>query len=179
MTDYSTLRAGNEARHAIWMKGDNVGLLWRATELAGEVGEVNDLLAYIPSEARDFWIEKLGEELADSFICIDLLLMDLQVPPLPWDPEGIQRLEAPAELGNLLGKHLGGVCNNIKKIERELRGYAGSRATPEQVLSSVRQLAHILHALAFRYGIDPQAVTEAKFNATSDKVGLPVHLALS
>lgn len=179
MTDYPTLRSGNEARHAIWVKGDNVGLLWRATELAGEVGEVNDLLSYIPFEDRDLWVEKLGEELADSFICIDLLLMDLQVPPLPWNPEGFQRLEAPTELGNLLGKHLGGVCNNIKKIERELRGYAGSRATPEQVLASVRELALILHALAFRYGINPQAVTEAKFNATSDKVDLPVRLQLS
>lgn len=104
----TALRKGNEERQIAWANGEDVPLLFRATELGGEVGEV---------------------------------------------------------------------LNACKKLERERRGWIGSRATVEDVASELGDVVICADLLAMTLGIDLGKAVIDKFNATSIKVGLPHRLA--
>lgn len=82
MGDFKHLREANEARNIEWKGGmDVVPALFRATELAGEVGEACNVIKKLERE-RMGWVgsratlEQLGDELADIIICVDLVAMD-------------------------------------------------------------------------------------------------------
>lgn len=107
-TTHTTLRAANIARQAEWDSANAISLTYRATELAGEVGEA---------------------------------------------------------------------CNIIKKIERERLGIRGSRATLEQLAEELADVIICADLIAMHEGIDLVAAVAAKFNATSEKVGLVTRLA--
>lgn len=72
-----------------------------------------------------------------------------------------------------LGGEVGELLNVVKKLEREDRGWRGSRATPEDFADECADVLICLDKLARRRGVDLAAATVRKFNATSDKVGLP------
>lgn len=177
MTDYTTLRSANAARHKIWMKGEEVGLLWRATELAGEVGEVQSLLSFRSLDEEQF--ANLSDEIADVIICIDLFLMDLYAFELTWEFDFLADLGSLHEIGNMLGVYSGLACNGAKKLERRKRGFAGSTVPATEVWGHLYHLYQFTLYLAGRFAIDPKQAVQTKFNATSDKVGLPVRLQLS
>jgi len=76
------LRAANFARDQEWNTGsERVSMTFRATELAGEVGEACNVIKKLEREriglvgSRDTK-EHLAEELADIVICTDLVAMD-------------------------------------------------------------------------------------------------------
>jgi NTP pyrophosphatase (non-canonical NTP hydrolase) len=77
---FSNLREANEARQVEWTGGQKVTPLFRATELAGEVGEACNVVKKLERE-RAGWrgsratLEQLADELADVIICADLLAM--------------------------------------------------------------------------------------------------------
>ncbi|KAB2680525.1 MazG-like family protein [Brucella tritici] len=78
----NTLRAANFARDQEWNTGsERVSMTFRATELAGEVGEACNVIKKLEREriglvgSRDTK-EHLAEELADIVICTDLVAMD-------------------------------------------------------------------------------------------------------
>lgn len=77
---YETLRAANEARQAEWDAGNQISAAYRGNELAGEVGEVCNVIKKLERErmgirgSRDT-VDHLAEELADVVICVDLLAM--------------------------------------------------------------------------------------------------------
>lgn len=71
MSEYPTLREANAARHLEWTNNQTVDLVWRGTELAGEIGELIDLLL-APKPELFSWNEDLWDELADGVICLDL-----------------------------------------------------------------------------------------------------------
>lgn len=78
----NTLRAANVARDQEWNTGsERVSMTFRATELAGEVGEACNVIKKLEREriglvgSRDTK-EHLAEELADIVICTDLVAMD-------------------------------------------------------------------------------------------------------
>ena len=75
-----------------------------------------------------------------------------------------------------LGGEVGELLNVVKKLEREERGWRGSRAAPEDFADECADVLICLDKLARRRGVDLEAATIAKFNATSDKVGLPHRL---
>lgn len=104
---FTSLRRANEARQVAWANGDAVGLLFRATELGGECGEV---------------------------------------------------------------------LNVCKKIERERSGWRGSRATTSDLADELADVVICADLLALTEGIDLGAAVIRKFNATSEKVGLPHRL---
>lgn len=101
------LRRANEDRQQAWTGGQRVGLLFRAVELGGEVGEV---------------------------------------------------------------------LNICKKIERERSGWRGSRATLADMADELADVVICADLLALSEGIDLSAAVARKFNATSEKVGLPHRL---
>ncbi len=78
----TNLRAANVARDKEWNTGsERVSMTFRATELAGEVGEACNVIKKLEREriglvgSRDTK-EHLAEELADIVICTDLVAMD-------------------------------------------------------------------------------------------------------
>lgn len=75
-----------------------------------------------------------------------------------------------------LGGEVGELLNIVKKLEREARGWRGSRADPADFDNECADVLICLDKLARRRGTDLQAATIAKFNATSEKVGLPHRL---
>lgn len=75
-----------------------------------------------------------------------------------------------------LGGEVGELLNVVKKLEREERGWRGSRAAPEDFADECADVMICLDKLARRRNVDLAAVTIAKFNATSEKVGLPHRL---
>ncbi|GAA5655785.1 hypothetical protein Brsp06_02152 [Brucella sp. NBRC 13694] len=80
--EHNNLRAANVARDQEWNTGsERVSMTFRATELAGEVGEACNVIKKLEREriglvgSRDTK-EHLAEELADTVICTDLIAMD-------------------------------------------------------------------------------------------------------
>ena len=78
-----------------------------------------------------------------------------------------------------LGGEVGELLNVVKKLEREERGWRGSRAAPEDFADECADVLICLDKLARRRDVDLAAVTISKFNATSEKVGLPHRLEAS
>lgn len=78
-----------------------------------------------------------------------------------------------------LGGEVGELLNVVKKLEREERGWRGSRANPADFDDECADVMICLDKLARRRNVDLAAATIAKFNATSEKVGLPHRLTPS
>jgi len=70
------------------------------------------------------------------------------------------------------GEEAGEVLGDVKKLERENRGWRGSRTTIGNLGDEMGDALITLVNLANCYGIDLAEVTSAKFNKTSEKVGL-------
>lgn len=76
--NYPTLRSANVARQAAWCPEQIPDLSFRGNELAGETGEVCNVIKKL-ERARQGWrgsrdtVEHLAEELADVVICADLI----------------------------------------------------------------------------------------------------------
>lgn len=79
--------------------------------------------------------------------------------------------------GNELAGETGEACNVIKKLERERHGWRGSRATKEQLAEELADVVICADLCAVTAGIDLGEAVAAKFNATSEKVGLTTKLA--
>lgn len=80
---------------------------------------------------------------------------------------------------NELGGEVGEALNVVKKLEREQRGWRGSRATVEELAAEIADVIICADLLAAEYDIDLSAAVVAKFNATSEKVGLTTRLPTS
>lgn len=74
--------------------------------------------------------------------------------------------------GNEMAGEVGEACNVIKKLERERHGWRGTRATKEQLAEELADVIHTATLCAITAGIDIEAATIAKFDATSEKNGL-------
>jgi len=90
------LRRANYQRQQKWPGGEKIDLAFRGLELAGEVGELCNLLKKLIRVRKEIrgrltdeqmgqkylegkLFEQICEELADVIICTDLLAMELQV----------------------------------------------------------------------------------------------------
>jgi len=78
--------------------------------------------------------------------------------------------------GNELAGEVGEACNVIKKIARERLGIRGSRATLQQLREELADVVICVDLIAMSEGIDLDEAVREKFNATSEKVGLPTRL---
>lgn len=75
-----------------------------------------------------------------------------------------------------LGGEAGEVLNVVKKLERERKGLAGSRATVADLAAELGDVVICCDLLAKKYGINLEQATANKFNATSEKMGFDVRL---
>lgn len=78
--------------------------------------------------------------------------------------------------GNEMAGEVGEACNIIKKLDRERMGIRGSRATVAQLAEELADVVICADLIAMHEGIDLDAAVAAKFNATSEKVGLQTRL---
>lgn len=81
--------------------------------------------------------------------------------------------------GNELAGEVGEACNIIKKLARERLGIRGSRATKAELAQELADVVICADLIAMAEGIDLDEAVSAKFNATSEKVGLPTRLFIS
>lgn len=178
MTDFLTkLRAANIARNVEWDTGDMpLSLVFRANELAGEVGEACNVLKKFDREfnyklkgSRDS-LEHLAEELSDIVICCDLLGMSTNISfnERCWPLNSKNTLHDYSIYGAMLAQSAGRICGIAIHF-------------PTHINTSM--LTTVLHGLmtytkivADRIGIDLDRHVANKFNATSHKVGLTVLL---
>jgi NTP pyrophosphatase (non-canonical NTP hydrolase) len=78
---FDTLRKANIERDKEWNPDKKLTPLFRATELAGEVGEALNVVKKLEREKLGLvgsraTLEQLRNELADIMICVDLLAME-------------------------------------------------------------------------------------------------------
>jgi NTP pyrophosphatase (non-canonical NTP hydrolase) len=78
--------------------------------------------------------------------------------------------------GNELAGEAGEACNVIKKLERERLGIRGSRDTVAHLAEELADVVICADLIAMAEGIDLDAAVAAKFNATSEKVGLQTRM---
>lgn len=90
-----------------------------------------------------------------------------------WDPS--DKITLTYRLNELAGE-TGEACNVGKKIERERLGIRGSRDTVEHLAEELADVVICADLVAMAEGIDLDAAVVAKFNATSEKVGLKTRL---
>ncbi len=76
-----------------------------------------------------------------------------------------------------LAGEAGEACNVAKKLVRERSGWRGSRSTPAELGAELADLVICADLCAMAEGIDLMAAVRAKFNATSEKVGLATRLS--
>lgn len=77
---YTSLHAANAARQVLW-GGKSQGPLYRAVELAGEVGELCNVVKKLERERLGLvgsraTREQLEDELGDGLICLSLLALE-------------------------------------------------------------------------------------------------------
>lgn len=172
---HRTLREANVARDIEWTAGTLKDYTWRAAELVGEVGELIEALIHPLTAAMDHGGSAdlaVAHEAADVVICIDLTGLTLELDPIPPNyAAGRFPYSVPifaAELAYTAGK----LSNVLKKLERERRGWPGSRATKEDADIWLKKLAGMVGLLATYQGFSMLETVEEVFNATSAKVGL-------
>lgn len=75
-----------------------------------------------------------------------------------------------------LGGEVGEALNEAKKLVREANGWPGSRSSKEKLAEELADVVICADLLAMTAGVDLGEAVRAKFNATSDKVGLNTKL---
>lgn len=78
--------------------------------------------------------------------------------------------------GNELAGETGEACNVVKKLEREILGWPGSRTTKEELGKELADVVICADLIAMDMGIDLGDAIVQKFNYTSEKVGLQTKL---
>lgn len=134
-------------------------------------------MSAIPVVNQDGEPDMLGLHLRHLAFLRDLSLGALRKANLErqalWCPEQVPDLSF---RGVELAGEAGEVCNVIKKLERQRLGWRGSRDTVEHLAEELADVIICADLIAIASGIDLSEAVRAKFNATSEKVGLPVKL---
>jgi NTP pyrophosphatase (non-canonical NTP hydrolase) len=76
-----------------------------------------------------------------------------------------------------LGGEVGEALNVCKKLAREQMRIVGSRSSVAQLADELADVVIATDLLAMACGIDLEAATRAKFNATSDALGLATKIS--
>lgn len=79
----------------------------------------------------------------------------------------------PLYAANEFAGEAGEVCNEVKKLVREERGWVGSRSSIEKLADELADAIICADSIASMYGINLAEAVQRKFNETSDKNGFP------
>lgn len=167
MTEFTSLRKANIARQNEWDPGSYASNLhWRLNELGGELGELCNVLKKLHRErcgvpGSRATIEQLTEELADVVICIDLTAMERGWDPVVPVDHTSNEVRPLTEVGTAMLINMGQAALFI----------ADNRGA-----HALMDLFGLCVSIAKRENIDLLSAVAAKFNATSEKVGLETRL---
>lgn len=90
-----------------------------------------------------------------------------------WDPTSCLDLTF---RGCELAGEVGEACNLVKKVERERRGIAGSRASLVHLAEELADVIICTDLIAADLGIDLGKAVREKFNATTRKMSLSTYM---
>lgn len=176
MTAFTSLREANAARQKLWDPHNTVGIFWRVNELAGEVGEVCNMIKKVVRQQEGLRgsrvsLPELGEELADVIICADLVALTLgeQVPA--YTTSRIANIPTEPLLLGIRLTHLSGRLCELYDQPHVPDNFA--------VMNRINDLVVSVRAAMLLFGFAPEPTISNKFNRTSEKVNLPVRLAMS
>lgn len=170
MKMYSELREANVARDAVWDKNKAIDVKWRMLELVGEAGELCNEIKKMIREIRGLpgsrtSEEKIAAETADVVICLDLLLMTLEVRPVHFHSEEFMAGMADCNAEDIALILMDSLLWMMDTINCDQEPYDEAR----QVYTACVKLSR---KLEFRL----DKAVSGKFNEVSDKIGLPVRL---
>lgn len=179
MANHRSLRDANAARQDQWdPEGTLKDWAWRVNEMAGEAGEVCNILKKLHREklglpgSRSTKAE-LADELADVIICVDLCGLQSGTGPFVWDgpvAEAYLEDDTYPNLGMSLMARVGAVA----AIE-----YQPDRKSLEFIDSRLRLIMRAIRHIAVFAGVNLSLAVPSKFNHTSAKVGLDTTLRVS
>lgn len=180
MTDYATLRTANAARQAVWMTGTPLPLTFRTNELAGEFGEVAELLLDRWSRNGHMysaWRDALGQELSDVVICGDIVGWTLGQPIDLARHEGLaQRADIDLKWIGYGARDVGLLCNEAKKLDRNLYSLAGAKPYQDSnIMAHLGKVMQRIYDMLYNEQYIPEVAIARKFNMTSKKVGFEVY----
>lgn len=166
MANYLSLRDANTARQYEWdPKGHAKDWSWRCNELAGEGGEVCNILKKLHREHLGIpgsraTKDQLADELGDVVICADLCAMHAGVgEPILFDESRYEASVASLpKLGTLLAARIGKLCD-LHRDDMDVRHAIG-------------RVLRIVGIIAVTSHVDLEMAVAKKFNETSHKVGL-------
>lgn len=166
--EFLTLREANITRQKEWDPGNIVDRFWRMNELAGETGEVCNVLKKLHRERMDVagsraTKDDLAEELADVIICLDLLLMTEKLGPA--------NAKVIPSVGDSLTEKGVNLDIAVSRLFQALMG--GDFVWTADVADRIRA---VCLNIAIGEGIDLDVVTAEKFNKTSVEMGLHTRL---
>ena len=116
---------------------------------------------------------KMAEGLRYAPINFDSLRTANETRQAEWDKK---RKITLSYRGNELAGETGEACNVIKKLERERMGMLGSQDSVAHLAEELADVVICVDLICLAEGIDLAAAVRAKFNKTSEKVGLKTRL---
>lgn len=172
---FTDLRSGNVARGIEWSNGAKDGAEFYAIELFGEVGEALNVIKKLERERLGMVgsrasLQDLADELADAYICVDLLAIAYDFQPIDRVP--VANAESGMRHAIALGKEAGNVMHRVLVSE------TGKRDPELWMMDHHMQLClYHIAAIAQVNEINLREAVVGKFNKTSDKYGLSTRLA--
>lgn len=182
---YKRLRTANVDRQAEWPGGEHVDPDFRGNELAGEAGELLNLIKKVTrlekaisgtTETEGQLRSAILDEVGDAMVCLDLVGMEMGVEigeqeigekPAPYPTLG--------KTANAFMGRVGYICDILASINMDPNHEYG----PEEqemvrrfVRNALRSATTILWRMSDQMGIDMWDAVEMKFNKTSEKHGL-------
>jgi len=171
--DFTELRRANKARQEEWPGGGKIDLPFRGLELAGETGELLNLVKKRvrinlgiqgTKETPQALHHSLREEIGDVMACLDLVAMSAGLHSLKLYEAGEDKEDNLTQRGNSLMASVGRVCEAIGKDDPIALTYHLSSAT--------LFLSRVSNAMGINLG---PAVVD-KFNAVTKKHGFKTRM---
>lgn len=177
MKNYQTLRDANRVRQREWDPGNHArDLFWRANELAGETGELCNVLKKLHRErcgvpGSRATKDDLADEAADVIICVDLLALDAGISAdelnrvsVPHTDSSSSMVQNGTNLAVIPGRALGALYLDDPEERRK-----------DMTLYLAWLQSEVLW-ITKAEGVDLLVAVANKFNATTHKMGLTTFL---
>lgn len=176
--NFTTLREANVARQKEWDPSNVVDFSWRCNELAGEAGEVCNILKKLHREKHGLpgsraVKDDLAEELADVVICVDLVAMTAGIEPVGERVTPMVPFDTLTDAGNGLAARVGAISSLVFQGGQDA---ADGKVNPQTLTERLRLVVQTANTIARMEGIDLLTAVAMKFNSTSHKVGLSTRL---
>lgn len=180
MTIHDNLRSANIARQIEWDANGSITGVYRAIELAGEAGEACNVVKKLERERLGLpgsrvTTHDLAEELADVFICIDLLAAGYGLAGF-FEEDRADFAGFPWSGLYAAGKLTGSIGFAVDAVTSNDDGVSPIKINMGLLFEKLREANMWAKFLAFSYGIDVKTALSDKFNATSEKIGLQTRL---